>query len=102
MTPYAEDQILLKQEEQLWASLFAPSEQVVMESAKGFTAQLQELSHHVEEVAAQSDTQLSPSNVDENAREELERNEENFSFEASLWCTATKNGSVDVYSERSG
>ncbi|KAM7540943.1 hypothetical protein Aperf_G00000022412 [Anoplocephala perfoliata] len=82
VTPYVEDQVLLKQEEQLWASLFAPSEQVVVESAKGFTAQLQEMSHLVEEVTVQADTQLSPSNVDETAREELQQSEENPSFEA--------------------
>ncbi|KAL5111143.1 hypothetical protein TcWFU_000336 [Taenia crassiceps] len=51
LTPYAADQVLIKQEEQLWASLFAPSESAVVESAKGFTAQLQEMSQLVEVTA---------------------------------------------------
>lgn len=35
----------------MWASLFAPSESAVVESAKGFTAQLQEMSQLVEVTA---------------------------------------------------
>ena len=49
LSPYAEDQVLAKQEERMWSSLFVTSEKAVVESAKGFTAQLQELSHSVEE-----------------------------------------------------
>ncbi len=56
LTTYAEDQVLVKQEEQMWASLFAPSVSVA-ESAKGFTAQLQEMSFF-DEVEGRSVEQL--------------------------------------------
>uniref|UniRef100_A0A5K3FTL5 Clathrin_bdg domain-containing protein n=1 Tax=Mesocestoides corti TaxID=53468 RepID=A0A5K3FTL5_MESCO len=48
LTSYAEDQVLVKHEEQMWANLFPPSKNVV-ESAKGFSAQLLEMSQFVEE-----------------------------------------------------
>ncbi|VDL61873.1 unnamed protein product [Hymenolepis diminuta] len=72
LTPYAEDRVLVKQEEQLWASLFVPSEQVVVESAKDVAAQLQELSCLDEEVVEQADSQLSPAIVDEEKIEQIQ------------------------------
>ena len=60
LSPYAEDQVLIKQEEQLWASLFATSENAVVESAKGFIAQLQEMSQLVEETEEDAKTAISP------------------------------------------
>lgn len=72
LTPYAEDRVLVKQEEQLWASLFVPSEQVVVESAKDVAAQLQELSCLDEEVVEQAGSQLSPAIVDEEETEQIQ------------------------------
>nr|CDS15132.1 protein piccolo [Echinococcus granulosus] len=64
LTPYAADQVLIKQEEQLWASLFAPSESAVVKSAMGFTAQLQEMSQLVEVAADEVMKGLYSTNVD--------------------------------------
>nr|CDS28804.1 protein piccolo [Hymenolepis microstoma] len=82
LTTYAEDQVLVKQEEQLWANLFAPSEDIVVESAKGISAQLQELSHLDEDAVELADSQLSPTilnkAVKEQTQEERSLNEKQF------------------------
>ncbi|KAL5963202.1 hypothetical protein TSMEX_009083 [Taenia solium] len=71
LTPYATDQVLIKQEEQLWASLFAPSESAVVESAKGFTAQLQEMSQLVEVNADEDVKELHPSCLEGEVQERV-------------------------------
>uniref|UniRef100_A0A0R3XB54 t-SNARE coiled-coil homology domain-containing protein n=1 Tax=Hydatigena taeniaeformis TaxID=6205 RepID=A0A0R3XB54_HYDTA len=72
LTPYATDQVLLKQEEQLWASLFAPSERAVVESAKGFTAQLREMSQQVEATADEAMMELHSMDLEDKAQENID------------------------------
>ncbi|KAM3175363.1 hypothetical protein ACTXT7_008691 [Hymenolepis weldensis] len=72
LTPYAEDRVLVKQEEQLWASLFVPSEQVVVESAKDVATQLQELSCLDEEIVEQAGSQFSPAIVDKEETKQVQ------------------------------
>ncbi|VDO02668.1 unnamed protein product [Rodentolepis nana] len=76
MTTYAEEQVLEKQEEQLWANLFSPSEDIVVESAKGISAQLQELSHLDEDVVELADSQLSPIIANNGVKEQTRKEEE--------------------------
>lgn len=70
LSTYAEDQLLEKHEDRIWASLFTASESVI-ESAKGFSAELQQMSHLSQEKEDQTEewqeeeVQVEPDNITE-------------------------------------